>query len=198
MAPISRVATGFLLAFLAVRINGFDLLVDAVGWVIVASALARLEMEFGFAFSSAKTASVIAFVVSLADIVGWTEQPLVGLIYSIMKLACAWSVTVAIIQRAEVYGDASTERKFDTFRRFLAFVIVTMPLLAIGGAMSYTAPAAVGMMSNGAPTALDMMGPIGLIAVVVQLIAMIWLVVLLYRSARLPYLLPTALPQNSA
>jgi hypothetical protein len=191
MSPISRVATGFLIALVTVRINhGFDLLVDAVGWLIATAALSRLEATLDPVFSTAKTFCAITCVVSLADVVGFTENLLIGLVYTILQAVSVLLVATAIIRRAEAHGDASTATKFNALRVLVAVITALTVLLAIGGT-SVT----FGLVS--APAGGT--GVLGLIAVAVAVIAIIWFFALFYRAARLPYLRPPApLPPNSA
>lgn len=53
MLPLYRIAAGFLITSLALRINGFDLLVDVIGWVLVVFGLSRMEASVDPAFRRA-------------------------------------------------------------------------------------------------------------------------------------------------
>ncbi|MFI7699740.1 hypothetical protein [Nonomuraea sp. NPDC049480] len=55
MLPVTKIATGFVIAFGALRINGFDLLLDPVGWGLCASGLAQLHRSPGDGFDPART-----------------------------------------------------------------------------------------------------------------------------------------------
>ncbi|MGI5488231.1 hypothetical protein [Microtetraspora malaysiensis] len=165
--PLYRVAAGFLIASLALRINGFDLLVDAIGWVLVVSGLSRLETAVDPAFGKARMAALVTLVLSFAELAGLTENIVIGLLYGASKLVTTWLVAAGIITRARAFGDASTASTFDAIRWILTIVSGVALLLGY--------------------TAARMQG-IAFVVAITGFIVIAWFIISLYRSARLSYL----------
>lgn len=62
--PLRQIALGLLLVALGVQINGFDLLMNPLGWVLVIGASQRITGE-ETTRASVTTAAVVAFLVSV-------------------------------------------------------------------------------------------------------------------------------------
>ncbi|MFF4771241.1 hypothetical protein ACFY05_00125 [Microtetraspora fusca] len=165
--PLHRVAAGFLIASLALRINGFDLLIDAVGWGLVVSGLSRLESASDPAFGKARMAALVTLVLSFAELAGLTGNIVIGLLYGASKLVTTWLVAAGIIARARDFGDVSTASTFDAIRWILTIVSVVALLLGY---------------------AVVQMQAIAFIVAITGFIVIAWFIISLYRSARLPYL----------
>ncbi|WP_433424789.1 hypothetical protein ACQP1V_18810 [Microtetraspora malaysiensis] len=165
--PLYRIAAGILIASLALRVNGFDLLVDAIGWALVVSGLSRLETAVDPAFGKARMAALVTLVLSLAELTGLTENIVIGLLYGAGKLVTIWLVATGIVTRARAFGDVSTASTFDAIRWILTIVSVVASLLAY--------------------TAARMQG-IAFIVAITGFIVIAWFIISLYRSARLSYL----------
>ncbi|GLX01376.1 hypothetical protein Misp02_54620 [Microtetraspora sp. NBRC 16547] len=173
MPPLYPVATGFLITSLALRINGFDILVDAVGWLLVVFGLSHMEASIDPVFGKAKVAAIVTLVLSAAELVGLTVHVVIGLLYGLSRMATIWLVAEGIITRAQAFGDVSTASTFNALRWVLAIVSV------VGWLIGYT----------GAPVPI-----IALIVVIIGLGAILWFTICLYRSARLPYLVSASRP----
>lgn len=170
MLPLYRIAAGFLITSLALRINGFDLLVDVIGWVLVVFGLSRMEASVDPAFRRARVSAIVTGVISCAVPIGLTVNSVIGLLYTLSTQVTIWLIAEGIIARARNAGDASTASTFNVLRWILATVI------AVGWLVSYAVTSPQGL------------GTIALILAVVGFVATIWFIIRLYRSARLPYL----------
>lgn len=66
-AAVRRLVLGLLVVVLDLRLQGFDLLVDAVGWVVVVGALAHLASAVP-GLRAVRAVALLAAVLSLADL----------------------------------------------------------------------------------------------------------------------------------
>ncbi|WP_187279780.1 hypothetical protein [Quadrisphaera setariae] len=66
-AAVTKLVLGLLVVVLDLRLQGFDLLVDAVGWVVVVGALAHLASAVP-GLRAARAVALLAAVLSLADL----------------------------------------------------------------------------------------------------------------------------------
>ncbi|MBB4936631.1 hypothetical protein FHR32_000936 [Streptosporangium album] len=165
MPPISQVALGFLVTFIAIRINGFDLLVDAVGWAAVASGLSRLETTVDRGFAGAKVSAVVACLVSILLLFGPTRAALITTVYTVVSLLTVWLIATVVMRRAQARGDISTAQTFNVIRLTEAIVqILAVAVLVVGGP-----------------------GGIVIISGIIGFVVYIWFVVSLIRLNRLPY-----------
>ncbi|MBG0825274.1 hypothetical protein HS048_31795 [Planomonospora sp. ID91781] len=176
MFPLRTVAAGFLIALFAIRINGFDLLVDVIGWLLVVLGLSRMEKSVDPVFGKARLSAVAASALSLAALVGLTANVVMGLLYMLSGTITIWLTAEGIISRAQAVGDSSTASTFNALRWVLLAVNVT------GVVTFYT-----GALPSG----------IALITAVAGVVAVIWFVVRLYMSARLPYLSQPSAPADA-
>lgn len=68
MKPPAQLAAGFAVVFFAVRVNGFDLLLDPVGWMICTSALANMEVfDRAFTCGVAMILSSVLLLIAPSD-----------------------------------------------------------------------------------------------------------------------------------
>ncbi|MBT2234659.1 hypothetical protein [Nonomuraea sp. NEAU-A123] len=175
MPPVTKIALGFVFAFGALRFNGFDLLFDPVGWGLCAAGLAELQRSvddpFGRARSFAVAVACASFVAMLASgersSHSLTFSHVVGLASTAGALVTVWLVVDAIIRRIRPYEDSSRVALLDVLR----WAVVSLGVL--------------GLLSGYGYADLGVVTPIAWFATVVILI------VVLYRSAELPYLSPT-------
>jgi hypothetical protein len=185
MSPVARVATGFVFAFGALSFNGFDLLFDPVGWGLCASGLSQLQRSVDDPFSRARSmAAVMACVSFIAMIASGepssparagspiTVTQLIGIANTLGALIAVWLIAEAIIRRIRPCGDTSTAVLLDVLRWAVAGLGVLGMLAGYGYAD---------------------LGPVTAIAWFATLVA---LIVVLYRSADLPYLSPTWKPEE--
>jgi len=165
MYPLSTVATGLLLVFFDFRINQFDLLLDPLGWVLVVAGLRRMSRAVDPEFKAPMWASVVAGVFSLADVPGSAAPLLLYVVYQALLLVAIWMIATAIMSRARSAGDADVAVSFDRLRWMLVAI-------AFGGVVAVAVGVAAGI----------------LLAILAGLVAYVWLIVRMYRSAKLAYL----------
>lgn len=181
MRPVATIATGFVVAFGALRFNGFDLLLDAAGWGMVAAGLIKLQRSAADSFSRAgffavamACATFIAMftsgVSSGSDRVADATVQVIGVVSTAGALVTVWMVVDAIIRRLRASGDTSKIALLDVLR---------WAVVGLG---------ALGMLAGYGYAALG-----GFIAIA-WFAAIVALVVVLYRSARLPCLSPAQGP----
>jgi hypothetical protein len=114
MPPVAKIATGFVFAFGAFRLNGFDLLFDPVGWGLCASGLSLLQRSgddaFGRARSFAVTMMCVSFVVLVIPGVDVSDSPIgrvIGIASTGGSLITVWLAVDAVIRRIRPYAEVS-------------------------------------------------------------------------------------------
>jgi len=148
MTPLGAVALGLVLALLDLRISGFDLLPDVVGWVVAVNGLSRLSRLDG-RFGPALRWALLTAVLSLADVVrtqvttttdtmtttsdaapaglhGWlvTAYGLAGVVVVVL-------LSLALRDRARLVGDGSLAGRFTTF----AYLHAGLGVVAVAGSV---------------------------------------------------------------
>ncbi|MFF3442211.1 hypothetical protein [Streptosporangium sp. NPDC002721] len=184
MLPVAKIATGFLFAFAALRVNGFDLLFDPIGWCLCVSGLSQLRRSADDPFDRARVFAVATLCASLVVMVVsgapsnalLTLSPVehgIGIAGTAGALITVWLSVDAVIKRIRPGGDI--------------FRVVLLDVLrwAVAGL------GALGMLAGYGYADL---GPALAVAWFVAVTA---LIVTLYRSARLPYLSQTWEPAAS-
>ncbi|WP_406312911.1 hypothetical protein OHA77_30910 [Streptosporangium sp. NBC_01639] len=184
MRPVTKIATGFVFAFGALRFNGFDLLLDPVGWGLCASGLAQLQRSVDDPFGRARTFAIVMVCVSFgpmfASVVPWNYplmvfpvKHVIGLANTAGALIAVWLSVDAIIRRIRPCGDTSRAALLDVLR----WAVVGLGTLGILAGYGYA--------------------NLGLVPLIAWFAAIAALIVVLYRSARLPYLSPIWEPMAS-
>jgi hypothetical protein len=183
MPPVTKIATGFVFAFGALRFNGFDLLFDPVGWGLCASGLSQLQRSADDPFSRARAFAVAMGCVALVAAV--TSGPLsgdhlmvslryaIGFADTVGALIGVWLAVEAIIRRIRPHGDLSKAAFLDVLRWAVIGLGVVGLLTGYGFA------------------------DLGAVTLIAWFVTIVTLVVLLYRSAGLPYLSATWEPATS-
>src|SRR5437868_9900314 len=107
MQPLTKIATGFVIVFGAIRLNGFDLLSGPVGWGLCASGLAQLRQGAGFGgvgfgfgragFSAIAMAFIAFFAVfepapNMYGPPAFPFQPVIGLVDALGALVTVWLI----------------------------------------------------------------------------------------------------------
>ncbi|MEV4577971.1 hypothetical protein AB0K16_32465 [Nonomuraea jabiensis] len=179
MLPVTKIATGFVVAFGALRFNGFDLLFDPVGWGLCASGLLQLQRSADDPFDRAKSFAVAMVCISLVatipfgasrDQVGSFIAHVIGIAHTAGALIATWFSADAIIRQIRPSGDLSRAELLDVLR---------------------WAVAGLGALGTLAGYGYADLGPVVLIA---WFAAIAGLIAVLYHSASLPCLSPPREP----
>ncbi|MEU4703566.1 hypothetical protein [Nonomuraea dietziae] len=105
MRPYKSVALGLLIVALDLRLNGFDLLMDVIGWVVVVAALGRVGHP---AFHGARVAAVAAAVVSVTELMPLPSS--LTLMLGLAEVLAVWMIATGIMvshqdpRTAQVFG----------------------------------------------------------------------------------------------
>ena len=208
MTPLGLLALGYVMALLDLRAQGFDLLLDVIGWLLVVLALSRLHAPSRL-FVSARTTAVVAGILSLADLMqpletvpngtGTTTRAVqpdglqgIGVMaYGIAMVVFAVLLSLALREAARAHTDPAAERTFGRFAVLHAVigaagtVAVGVGLLVAEAGGSGAGVSAPGLSTTGVtgPAAVVLvMAVLGLLAV------QIWFVVALTRVRDRPWL----------
>lgn len=130
MTPMARVATGFLMVVVDLRIGGLDLVPDVVGWLLVVAGLVPLARRHEW-FAAAAAAAVLGAIVSVPLFVG-EPGPAVSMLTTGVETAMVFGTCSGI--RA-VVGRESVTRTADGIRWL--DLTLTAVLLAIGVAVGF-------------------------------------------------------------
>ncbi|MFC4060987.1 hypothetical protein ACFOWE_22015 [Planomonospora corallina] len=175
MRPVTKITTGLVLVFGAFRLEGFDLLLDPVGWGLCAAGLLGLRYRDDDSFGRAAYCAAAMLCLSIVATVTSTADPghlrTVSLIVQVIGLAAAagslvtvWLVTDAVIGRVHAGGDTSRAALLDVLR----WAVTGLGALGTAAGYGYA--------------------DLGAVISVACFAAGVVLIAVLYRSARLPYL----------
>jgi len=134
--PLQSVAMGLLIVALGARVNGYDLLPDPLGWLLVLQGLHRLPAELPFrqAVRSlgvlALATSVVLWVPALADGLERTDESLLWAA-DLPQLAFVAMLLLALSRAAAELGDAGAARWLRTTSR-LTVLAAVLPVLVYG------------------------------------------------------------------
>ncbi|WP_188194823.1 hypothetical protein [Nonomuraea sp. SYSU D8015] len=184
MPPVTTIALGFVVVFGALRFNGFDLLFDPVGWGMCAAGASRLQRSPEGPFARAEAAAMVMIFVSLAALLspspgagrGVTEsaaEHVIEVVDTLGSLIALWLVVEAVVRRLRSCGKTSRAARLDVLR------------WAVAGLGALALPAGYGYAIPGPATAIA------------WFTALVVLIVMLIRSARLPCLSPGGKPVAS-
>ncbi|MEU6722937.1 hypothetical protein ABZ917_04385 [Nonomuraea wenchangensis] len=172
MQPVTKIATGLVIAFCSLRLNGVDLLFDPVGWGLCAAGLLSLQRP-GDAFAVARAWAVCMAPVSLVAVFAdgvRADEPIthvIGIAVTVGGLITVWLIVDALMIRMRSHGDSSQVALLDVLRWAVA---------GLGGA---GLPARYGY------------GELSSVLLVAWFAALAVLIVVLYRSADRPSLCAT-------
>ena len=130
----SQMFWGLLLVILDIRINGFDLLPDGLGYVIVAFGCAGL-VEYSPRFVTARTLCLVLAVMWLVGFAVYGDPALVyGLVTAALNCAMMWQLLggiaeFAYLERPDLAQRAETRRAVYVV---LMIIMSLIPLLAKG------------------------------------------------------------------
>ena len=181
MPPVTKIATGFVFAFGALRFNGFDLLFDPVGWGLCAAGLADLQRSVEDPFSRARSFAFVMACVSFVAMVASGERsshPLtvfsfsqvLGLATTVGALVTVWQVVEAMIGRIRPHAEISRTALLDVLR----WAVVGLGALGLLSGYGYA--------------------DLGVVTTVAWFASVVALIVVLYGSAGLPSLSATWTP----
>ncbi|MEV1167783.1 hypothetical protein [Nonomuraea sp. NPDC049784] len=182
MLPVTKIATGFVVVFGALRFNGFDLLFDPVGWVLCASGLFQLQRSADDPLGRAKSLAIamvgISFVATAASGASPGEgissiTQVIGIVNTVGVLITVWVSVDTVIRQIHPRGEVSRAALLDVLR-WAVVILETLGMLVGYGYAD--------------------LGPVVLIAWFAAVAA---LIVVLYRSAGLPCLSPPEEPVAS-
>lgn len=156
MQPYKSIALGLLVVSVDLTLNGFDLIVDALGWFLVVVALDRLVRQAHPAFLPARAAAVVAAGISLMELFPISLPPLVLLLLGLTDAVVLVLIAVAVMKVAGEHGDAATASRFNVQR----WVVI--------------AAEAAGWVA--------MAGVASVLLVVLVLLARLWYIVELFRA----------------
>ncbi|MFI6741241.1 hypothetical protein ACIBI9_50710 [Nonomuraea sp. NPDC050451] len=175
MLPVTKIATGFVVAFGALRFNGFDLLFDPVGWALCASGLLQLQRSADDHFGRAGFFAVAMACISLVatiwfgashDQAGSFIAHVIGIAHTAGALIATWLSVDAVIRQIRPSGDLSRAALLDVLRWTVAGLGALSALAGYGYA------------------------DLGTVVLIAWFAAILALIVMLYRSASLPCLAP--------
>jgi hypothetical protein len=156
---------GLLLVFLDFRINGFDLLPDALGWAIAAHGALRLT-PFSTSFFTAGALGWLLAVVELVSIVA--VNTLLGYVATGLSCCFIWTFLGGIREIATISQRPALAQYADTLRKSYVAIVSAGVLLGLVFHDS----------NNGFATALAI--PLAIAGFVVMLLALH----LIYRAGR--------------
>ena len=128
---------GFLLTIIDLRINGFDVLPDCIGCVVMAvaaSQLRRLDALFGVACAAAVVMTPLAILsqVTQSSLSSETGNPGLDAVWGIAELVLMWSVCTGVLHLALGAGDPDSARRMRVRRAWIVTVqalFVSLPVL---------------------------------------------------------------------
>ncbi|NUW41138.1 hypothetical protein [Nonomuraea rhodomycinica] len=173
LLPVTKIAIGLAFAFGALRVNGFDLLLDPVGWGLCASGLSQLRRSGDDGFDRAHAmavamvwAEIAVFLLSFAESSDSPVGRAMGTVVAAGALIAVWLVVDPVVRRVRCGGDVSRAALLDVSR---------WAVVALGGP---------GVLAGYGYAAL---GPVVMVA---WFAAVVTLIVVLFASAGLPCLSP--------
>lgn len=99
MTPLARVAWGFLVVVVDVRTDGFDLVPDPLGWVLVLAGLVPLAGRDPW-FAAASAASAVGLLVSLPQALA-EPGALLTAVQSVVETGLVFGTCTGIMHRVE-------------------------------------------------------------------------------------------------
>lgn len=132
--PAARIAAGLLLAFAAIRVNGFDLLLDPVGWWLCATGADRLRggdapgrvavamacLSVVALFASGTSAGTLIAVSVVGEAPPLAESGsgdfVFGVVHSAAALVTLWTVVDVVIVHVREGGEVTRAALLDALR----------------------------------------------------------------------------------
>lgn len=197
LAPLRIVVVGILLVAIDLNLEAFDVLVDPVGYALVAWGLGRLAPAHP-AFGWGRTAALVGIVTSTAGIFlrrvdpgtsTVVEHPLVAVADTIVEAIVVIAVCTALLALSRdprVVGPARTLRVALPAVSVVG-TLVALSLLPLEGS-------SIDTTSGGAAALAGAVAVLGIVLVVASIALAIWFIIVLLRAAREPA--PAGPPQD--
>lgn len=171
MKPLATLAWGLLLVVLDVRVDGFDLLPDPLGWCIGAYATGSLARGMSGPQTGApwfRVAAVACAAATLPAIPGWfgAEHPLITLVDSVAETVVVFATCTGIMTALPWLRPTANAVRWSDLGT-LAVLLVLMAIVA----------------------AVPSVAPLAILAGVATLVVFVWFLVLLFRASK-PFSLP--------
>ena len=158
MHPLRTVATGLVIVYLVVGLNGWDLLADPVGWLLVLLGLAALKDELPRHGAVTGAAVVSLAVAALTWVPDWSvgravrEDESLGWLASLPALVFAYLLSTSLAARLPI----PWEKRF-TLLGWGFVLAAALPVLIYGGGWDWLVP------------------PTGLLVFVLDVLLVVWL-----------------------
>ena len=182
MHPLRRVFWGFLIVFVDIRLGGFDVIPDVIGWVIVLAGLLAVSAQHAalrIALIAASIALVVGFVTeyvlaspSTADGTVW------GVLDTVASTVFIFAMCTGMRDLARAAGNERIAAQADVVRWL--DVALTVVVLAIAAAAGFPEE----RIGIGSSSALPLLALPLLAFVAIALAVVIWFLVLLFLCGR--------------
>jgi len=123
---------GVVVVYADVRVNGFDLLNDVAGWLLVAVALTRVRgAHADERFHDRATAAlVLAWVATVTAVIHGIDA--IGYVYALLQFVQPLVTALALLRLGEVLGAEALRRTWvTTARLFAAAFVATYVVIAV-------------------------------------------------------------------
>jgi hypothetical protein len=175
--PLQAVAMGLVIVLLTVPVHGYDVLADPFGWVLVLLGLGSLPIPqrdtLRWLGALSLAVAVVVWVPAARDVLNVTDLALAWAA-GLPELATVIVLAHALAQAAWAVGDAVARRWLLTARTLLV-VVALLPAVVLGDGF------------DSWDSALGAAGSL----------ALLLLIVLLFRYASRPWALPTPTPADA-
>lgn len=181
MRALTLVGWGLLVVLLDLRFDGFDVVMDPVGWAMVVAGLGRLRHRHP-GLATARAAAMAAGVVSVVQVVLALANPIASAWVSVAEALLDLAVVVPLCTAvASLLADHDPRRARTVTTIRTAEIVLTVVLLpvAVWGAMT-TPPGSVESMTTVDAGWLTVPG---IALVLAGLGVRVWLLVLLFQAA---------------
>lgn len=162
--PLGITVWGFLLAFVDLRFNGFDVLPDPAGWLLAAIGLAALGSR-AVGFRVAMVVAGIEVAMSLPLVVAAELPDPWGTVETLLQTASVFSVCTGLVHVLAHLPDRAREAEIIRWTD-LALTVLLVPITA-----------AFGQGATGGSTETLLVVPLALVGFGIG----VWFVVLLFR-----------------
>jgi hypothetical protein len=144
--PLQAVAMGLAIVLLSASVNGYDVLADPLGWLLVLVGFAQLPLPQRGALQTLAVVSLVVSVVvwfpGVRDSLNVTDDSLAWAA-GLPEVVSGIVLAQALGRAAGMAGDADAQRWLQTARTLFVVVLVLPPVVLGGGLDSLVTVAAV-------------------------------------------------------